>query len=63
MNRPDTSASTKLLFAITLAALFFGSIFQHYFGRARDLKNEDFDVYYFAAQIVHAAGMPERWKR
>lgn len=43
----------KILFAFALASVLLGSLAHRYLGRGSSTPNDDFHVYYFAAQIVH----------
>lgn len=43
----------KILFAFALASLLLGSLAHSYMGRGSASQNDDFHVYYFAAQILH----------
>jgi len=53
MKHPRKLFEIKILFAFALASLLAGSLLQRYLGRGSSTPNDDFYVYYFAAQIVH----------
>ncbi len=44
---------TKTLFAFALAWLLFGSVVYKYLAHVMPMPDEDFYVYFFAAQAVH----------